>query len=193
MASSSKKTIFQELKSHAWILGGLVVLLWGVQIVNAWLFNGQLTRYGIQPRQWSGLWGILLAPLLHGSFQHLMTNTIPLLTLGWLILLQETGDFLIVTVIAAIVSGLGTWITGAPWSVHIGASGVVFGYFGYLLLRGYFERSSVSILLSLLVVGLYGGMILGILPNQPGISWQGHLFGFVGGGVAARLLAKRQG
>lgn len=105
--------------------------------------------------------------------------------------MQETSDFLIVTIITAFVSGVGTWLTGDAGSVHIGASGVVFGYLGYLLLRGYFERSAVAIGLSLLVASLYGGLLLGVLPNQPGISWEGHLFGFIGGGLAARLLAKR--
>ncbi|NER78217.1 MAG: rhomboid family intramembrane serine protease [Leptolyngbya sp. SIO1D8] len=191
MASPSDKTILQELKTQVWILGSLVGLLWGVQLVNALLFNNGLAVYGIHPRQLSGLQGILWAPLLHGSFSHLMSNTVPLLTLGWLIMLQETGNLLIVTIIAAFVSGLGTWFMGAPMSVHIGASGVVFGYLGYLLLRGYFERSVISISLSLLVIALYGGLIWGVLPNQPGVSWEGHLFGFVGGCLAARLLAKR--
>ena len=191
MASSSNKTILQEFKIQICILGGLVALLWGVQLVNALIFDGRLALYGIHPRQLNGLQGILWAPFLHGGFRHLVANTIPLLTLGWLIMLQETEYFLIVTIIAIFVSGLGTWLIGSPLSVHIGASGVVFGYLGYLLLRGYFERSATSIALSLLVITLYGGLIWGILPNQPGISWEGHLFGFVGGGIAARLLAKK--
>lgn len=191
MASSSDKTIWQELKTQAWILGGLIGLLWGVQLVNANLFGGRLALYGIQPRQLDGLQGILWAPLLHGGFGHLLTNTVPLVTLGWLIMVQETSDFLIVTIIAAFVSGLGTWLVGAPTSVHIGASGVVFGYFGYLLLKGYFERSVAAIAVSLLVIVFYGGLLWGVLPTQPGVSWEGHLFGFIGGGIAARLLARR--
>lgn len=190
--ASSDKTIIQELKRQIGILGSLVALLWSIQLINALLFNGRLAVYGIHPRSLNGLQGILLAPLLHGSFQHLMANTIPLLSLGWLILLQETGSFVIVTAIAGFVSGLGTWLFGASYSVHIGASGVVFGYFGYLLLRGYFERSATAISLSLLVISLYGGLLWGVLPNQPGISWEGHLFGFIGGGIAARVLAQSQ-
>ncbi|MBE7383176.1 MAG: rhomboid family intramembrane serine protease [Leptolyngbya sp. SIO1E4] len=192
MASPSDKTILQELKTQAWILGGLIGLLWGIQLINAELFNGRLAHYGIRPRQLNGLQGILWAPLLHGSASHLLANTIPLLTLGWLIMLQETEDFLTVTIITAFVSGLGTWLVGASTSIHIGASGIVFGYFGYLLLRGYFERSATSIALSFMVIMLYGGLIWGVLPTQQGISWEGHLFGFIGGGLAARLLAKRR-
>ncbi|MGF1523465.1 MAG: rhomboid family intramembrane serine protease [Leptolyngbyaceae cyanobacterium] len=192
MSPSSDKAILQELKTQAWILGGLVVLLWGIQIVNTWMFGGDLAVFGIRPRNVSGLQGILWAPFLHGGFRHLIANTLPLVTLGWLVMLQETADFLIVTVIAALVSGLGTWLIGAPASVHVGASGVVFGYFGYLLLRGWFERSAISLALSVLVISLYGGLIWGVLPIQQGISWEGHLFGFIGGGLAARLLAKQR-
>ena len=192
MSSSSDKAILQELKTQAWILGALVALLWVVHLVNAFLFGGNLGEfYGIHPKSLHGLQGILWAPFLHGSFRHLISNTLPFVTLGWLVMLQETGDFLVVTVIAALVSGLGTWLVGDPNSAHAGASGIVFGYFGYLLLRGWFERSAVSLALSVLVIALYGGLIWGVLPIQQGISWEGHLFGFVGGGIAARLLSKR--
>jgi membrane associated rhomboid family serine protease len=90
-----------------------------------------------------------------------------------------------------LVSGLGVWLFGAS-GVHVGASGLIFGYLGFLLLRGYFERNFPSILLSLIVGFLYGGAIWGVLPTQPGISWEGHLFGFIGGVLAARLLARRK-
>ena len=190
MAPSSDKAIFQELKKQAWILGILVSLLWGIHLVNAFLFNNNLAVYGIHPKDLKGLQGILWAPLLHGSFEHLLANTLPFVTLGWLIMLQETGNLLIVTSIVALVSGLGTWLLGDPTSVHIGASGLIFGYFGYLLLRAYFERSVVSVALSVLVISLYGGLIWGIFSIQQGVSWEGHLFGFVGGGLAARLLAQ---
>ncbi|MEM9007230.1 MAG: rhomboid family intramembrane serine protease [Cyanobacteria bacterium P01_F01_bin.86] len=192
MSSSSEKAILQELKTQVWTLGTLVALLWGIHLVNFFLFNGRLAIYGIHPRSLSGLQGIIWAPFLHGDFRHLIANTLPFLTLGWLIMLQETGDFLVVTAIAALVSGLGTWLVGMSGSVHIGASGVIFGYFGYLLLRGWFERSVLSLALSVLVIVLYGSLIWGVFPIQQGVSWEGHLFGFVGGGLAARLLAKRR-
>ena len=145
------------------------------------------------PARLAALWGILFAPFLHGNFAHLFANTVPLVTLGWLVMLRKTSDWFVVSAIAALCSGLGTWLIGASGSTHIGASGVIFGYFGFLLLRGYFERSFVAIAFSILVTVLYGGIIWGVLPNQPGISWEGHLFGFLGGVVAAWLLAERSG
>lgn len=185
------KTLWQELKAQAWILGAVVAVLWGIQLLNAVVFRGGLAVYGIAPRHLVGLRGILFAPFIHGGFGHLMANTIPLITLGWLIMLQATADFLWVTLIAMGVSGLGTWLVGAGTSVHVGASGVIFGYLGFLLARGYFERSVSAIALALVVFVLYGGLIWGVLPNQPGVSWEGHLFGFVGGILAAKVLARR--
>jgi len=129
-------------------------------------------------------------PFLHGSFAHLAANTLPFVTLGWLIMLREISDFFIVSAVTVLVSVLGVWLTGAPNSVHIGASGLIFGYFGFLLLRGYFERSFTSILLSLIVGFFYGSLIWGVLPSQPGVSWQAHFFGLVGGVLTAQLLGR---
>jgi membrane associated rhomboid family serine protease len=184
-----KRSIVGEFKLQITTLLGVVALLWAVEIVDQVVFNRSLDRFGIFPRTLSGLRGIVFAPFLHGDFAHLLANTLPLVTLGWLIMLRETGDWLVVTVITALCSGIGTWLIGAP-SYHIGASGVLFGYFGFLLLRGYFERSVVAIGFSLLVFFLYGSIIWGVLPGQSGISWEGHLCGFLGGVLAARLLAK---
>ncbi|NEO02697.1 MAG: rhomboid family intramembrane serine protease, partial [Moorea sp. SIO3I7] len=139
-----------------------------------------------------GLRGILFAPFLHGGFSHLISNTIPFLVLGWFVMLQETSDFFVVTSITMVVGGLGVWLLGAPNSVHIGASVLIFGYLGFLLFRGFFERNLPSIFLSILVGFLYGGLVWGVLPSQPHVSWQGHLFGFIGGILAARLLARRK-
>ena len=154
--------------------------------------HNALNSYGIRPHSLIGLRGILFAPFLHGGFGHLIGNTVPFLILGWLVMIQETSDFWIVTIITMIVGGLGTWIFGEPNSVHIGASGLIFGYLGFLLLRGYFQRNVASILLSLVVGFLYGGYIWGVLPTQSGISWQGHLFGFLGGVLSAKLIAKEK-
>lgn len=174
-----------------WILIGSTVILWAIHILNFALFDGRLILQGIYPRQLDGLQGIIWAPFLHGSFSHLIANTLPLFTLGGLIMLGKASDFFIVTMISALMSGLGTWLVGAPNSVHIGASGVVFGYFGYLLLRGYFERSAFAITASVLVIIFYGGFIWGVLPTQPGVSWEGHLFGFIGGCLAAWSLTRQ--
>lgn len=191
MSRDDKQAILAELRTQIVILGGLVALLWLIQGVNEVVLDGSLARFGIVPRRIIGLRGIVFAPFLHGNFAHLMANTLPLITLGWLIMLREISDFFVVSLTAMIVGGLGTWLIGASNSVHIGASGVIFGYFGFLLLRGYFERSVVAIALSLIVMFFYGGLIWGVLPGAPGISWEGHLFGFLGGALAAWLLAER--
>lgn len=181
----------QTVKAQAIILGGMIVFIWLVEIVDTFIFQGGLATNGIRPRKVDGLQGILFAPALHSNFSHLMANTIPLLVLGWFVLLRGFKTFVVVTITVILVSGLGTWLIGPSNSVHIGASGLVFGYFGYLLLNSWFERSLASVLWAVLVFLLYGSLIWGVLPQGNGISWQGHLFGFIGGGVAAYLLAKR--
>jgi membrane associated rhomboid family serine protease len=181
-------TAGRRVKAQALVLGSFLALIWLVSSLNLILFGGTLTEYGIRPRLWDGLWGVLWMPFLHGSFNHLLANSVPFAVLGWLVMLRRIGDFFVVTAVALVVSGLGVWLTG-PWqSVHVGASGLVFGYFGFLLLRGYFERSRYAILLAVLVFFVYGGLIWGVLPQQNGISWQAHLFGLFGGALAARLL-----
>ena len=189
MSRQQGNAIAREFKTQVLILSGCVALFWALEIVDRFL-GGALDVYGILPQSVVGLRGILFAPFLHGSIAHVAANTVPFVTLGWLVMLRETSDFFVVSIMTAIVSGLGVWLTAPPNTIHIGASGVIFGYFGFLLLRGYFERSFTAILFSLIVGLLYGGLIWGVLPLQYGISWQGHLFGFIGGAVAARLLAK---
>jgi membrane associated rhomboid family serine protease len=189
MSSTETKSITRELKTQALILGGFVALIWAIEIVNLFVFRGALRTYGIYPRHLIGLRGVVFAPFLHGGIGHLMANTVPLITLGWLVMLRRTSDFFTVSVITMFVSGVGTWLFGAT-AFHIGASGLIFGYFGFLLLRGYFERNIPSLLLSIIVFFFYGGLIWGVLPTQPGVSWEGHLFGFLGGVLAARLIAE---
>jgi membrane associated rhomboid family serine protease len=191
LARQETKALTRELKTQGTILGGFVAVMWILEIVDI-VLGGALNSYGVRPHQLIGLRGIVFAPFLHGGLGHLIANTIPFLVLGWFVMLQETRDFFVVTGITMLVSGLGTWLVGSSNSVHIGASGIIFGYLGFLLLRGYFERNFPSILLSLIVGFLYGGTIWGVLPIQYGVSWQMHLFGFIGGVIAARLLARRK-
>ena len=188
----AKVSIARELKTQAIILGGFIALFWAMEIVDLSFQRGTLDTYGIRPHSIVGLRGILFAPFLHGGLGHVAANTIPFLTFGWLIMLRETRDFFVVTVVTMLTSGLGVWLFGSPNTIHIGASGLVFGYFGFLLLRGYFERSFAAILFSLIVGLFYGSLIWGILPLRYGISWEAHLFGFLGGALAARLLARRR-
>src|SRR4030081_3251353 len=171
------------------ILFACVAAAWSVELVDRVAYGGSLERFGIPPRDLPGLWGILLAPLLHVGWLHLIANTGPFLVLGWLVMLRKISDFVVVTALAILIGGLGVWLVGAPNSIHVGASGLIFGYLGYLLARGYFERSLWAVLLGVAALVLYGGVLWGVLPGRPGISWEGHLFGFIGGVVAARLLA----
>lgn len=157
----TKTSIVREIKTQATILGGFVALIWTVEILDLLLFGGALNAYGIRPHSIIGLRGIIFAPFLHGGLAHVAANTIPFLTLGWLVMLRETSDFFVVTAVTMLVSGLGTWLFGSPNSIHIGASGLVFGCLGFLLLRGYFERSVTAILFSLIVGAFYGGLVWG--------------------------------
>ena len=181
-----------ELKTQVKILAASVATFWIVFILNEVIFGGRLNALGILPHRFIGLRGILFAPFLHGNFYHIAANTVPFVILGWMVMLRNTKDFYFVSFMSALVGGLGTWLIGRPNSVHIGASGVIFGYFGYLLFRGYFERSFVAIAMSIAIAIGYGGMIWGVLPTRSYISWEGHLFGFIGGILAAKLLAPRK-
>jgi membrane associated rhomboid family serine protease len=151
---------------------------------------GLVTNLAIHPRTSFGLVGILFAPLLHGGVSHLLSNTIGFLTLAPLTMLRRKRDFWSVTVLSAITSGLGAWTLGATHSLHLGASGVIFGYLGFLMARGYFERRVLPVVLSVGVAWFFGGMLWGVVPVIAGcqVSWQAHLFGFLGGVGSARLL-----
>jgi membrane associated rhomboid family serine protease len=186
------RALKRAAKVQAAILFTLVLLAWILELVDRVAYGGTLDRFGIQPREVGRLWGILVAPLLHVGWVHLASNTGPFIVLGWLVLLRGIRDFVVVSVCAILIGGLGVWIFGAANSIHVGASGVVFGYLGYLLARGYFERSVWSVVLAIGAGILYGSVLWGLVPGQRGISWEGHLFGLVGGVAAARLLVSSQ-
>jgi membrane associated rhomboid family serine protease len=179
-----------KFKFQAATLGGALGAFWAALGANA-LVGGALFQFGIVPRTLAGLRGIIFAPFLHGSVSHLVANTIPFVVLGWLVMLQGRGRFTRVTLAAMLGAGLGAWLLGAPGTVHIGASGVIFGYLGFLMLAGWFERNFLNIALSVGVTALWGGLVFGVLPSAIGISWQAHLGGFVGGVLAARALGRR--
>jgi membrane associated rhomboid family serine protease len=168
----------------------LVAAMWFVEVVDTGL-GGDLDRNGIIPREAAGLDGILWFPFLHGGFGHLVANTLPFLLLGSAIALGSLQRFVQVTLITMAVCGIGTWLTGPDDTVHIGASGLVFGYLTYLLSRGLFARHLGYLLGGVLVLFIYGGALWGLLP-RPGVSWQGHLFGALGGILAAWLLHARR-
>ena len=183
----------RTLRTQAIILGSLVAALWVIEAFDAALLRGALDGWGIQPRTLASLPAIFVAPLLHDGFGHLLANTIPLLILGWLVMVRRTADFFWASAIALLASGLGIWLIGGANSIHIGISGVIFGLLGFLLARGYYERSAVAIALAVVAFLFYGGMLWGVLPVQTGVSWQGHLFGFLGGVLAGYWLVKGRG
>lgn len=166
----------------------MAALMWVSEVVDV-VLDHRLDEYGVQPRDADGLVGIVAAPFLHGGFGHLAGNTVPFLALGFGIALGGLARVVSVTVIVALVAGIGTWLVGPENSVHIGASGIVFGYATYLIGRGLFERNLVHLAVAAVVAAAYGGILLGGLLPEEGVSWQGHLFGAIGGVLAARLLA----
>lgn len=183
----------QSVQTQLMVIGSFIVLIWALEILDAFVLRENLDALGIRPRSIEGLRGIFLAPLLHGGFGHLIANTIPLAVLGWLVLTtRRLAKFVLISLIVVLIGGLGTWLVAPRTSLHIGASGLIFGYFGFLLAIAYFERSIQSFLLAVLVILFYGGMIFGVFPRQDGISWQSHLFGLFGGGTAAYLVGRQQ-
>ena len=190
MSLRETKALAREVKKQISIISGFVAIFWISEILDQFIFRNRLNIFGIIPRQVIGLRGIIFAPFLHGDFQHLIANTVPFVILGWLVMIQNTSDFWLVTVVTMLVGGLGVWLFAATGSVHIGASMLIFGYLGFLLFRGFFQRNLPSILLSIIVGLLYGGLVWGVLPSAPQISWQGHLFGFIAGVMAAKMVSK---
>jgi membrane associated rhomboid family serine protease len=178
------------IQSAGLVIVSFVALLYLVELVDT-LAGHRLDAAGVQPREADGLDGILFAPVLHAGWAHLASNTVPLLVFGFLILLGGIARWIAVTVVVWVVGGVGVWLTGADHTVHIGASVLAFGWLVYLLVRGVFTHSVRQVLLGLVLLFLYGGVLVGVLPGQPGVSWQGHLFGAIGGVLAAWWLGQR--
>jgi membrane associated rhomboid family serine protease len=176
----------RKVRTQAIILACFIALIWLLELIDWIIFDHSLDAYGIKPRSVSGLRGIFFMPFLHANFGHVLANTVPFIILGALVMMRRVRDFFIISIIIILVSGLGVWLFGGSGTVHIGASALVFGYLGFLLLRAYFEWSLTSIIIAVAVGLMYSGLIWGVLPVNPGVSWQGHLFGFLGGVLAAQ-------
>jgi membrane associated rhomboid family serine protease len=172
-------------------LGVLVGVMWVEEIVDTTL-DGRLDSLGIEPREADGLTGVVAAPFLHAGFAHLIANTVGLVVLGALLALS-TRRFWEVCAIVTVAGGFAVWLTAPSGTLHIGASGLVYGIAAFLVARAFFERRLVTGAIAVVVVLLYGGLVLGVLPNQPGVSWQSHLFGALAGvAVAWSGLASRR-
>ena len=179
-----------RLKPVGTTLVGVLLLAWAIEIVD-WLFLGQaLNRWGTTPRTMRGLVGIPITPLLHGGFGHLAANSVPLFVLGLIVGLRGVRTLVEATCIVTLVGGAGVWLF-ARSVTHIGASGVVFGYFGFLIAQGFFDKRVRSLLVGVGVLVLYGGLFWGVLPQSDGVSWEGHLFGLLAGVLAAKICSSR--
>lgn len=184
--------IVREYRRYAFLLLAFVALLIGIEIVDSSVLGHRLDAFGIRPREIEGLLGIPLAPFLHGNLPHVLANASGLLGFGALILfLRGPRTLLWTSIVTVLVSGVGTWLVGAPHSVHIGASGLVFGWLAYVLTIGWYERRFGTLLVSIAALFVFGGMVVGVLPGQVGISWEAHAFGFLGGWLATRGLSRR--
>ena len=182
----------QKIPLRHRVLLGVAAFVWLLEIID--LMPGlNLDAYGVRPREFSGLIGIPLKPFLHGGFAHLLANTTPFLVLGWIVLEVERKNFIFATIAIIFLGGFGSWLIGRPNTNHIGASGLVYGYFGYVIVRAFLEKKIVWILTGVVVAFLYGGMIYGVLPNNNHpVSWEGHLCGMLAGGWFGRRRTKQQ-
>ncbi|MER7825380.1 rhomboid family intramembrane serine protease [Streptomyces sp. NPDC096097] len=185
-------TQLDRAKAAGKLMVGWVALLWLIELVD--LVTGHaLDGYGIIAREPDGLTGIPLAPFLHFGFDHLASNTVPLLVLGFVAALSGIRRFLAVCVAVTVVDGLGVWLVSPSYSVTAGASGLIFGLFGYLLVRGFVERRPLGVVVAVVIAAVWGGTIFfGILPTDSGVSWQGHLFGLLAGAAAAFAFPRRR-
>ena len=176
-------------RQAAVVPGAMVAVMVVVQLISIFGVN-LVNLLGIEPRSVSGLIGIITAPFVHLSWQHLISNAIPFLIFGFLVMVHGVKQFIAITAVIWLVSGFGVWLTAPSNSVVVGASGIVFGWLAFLLARGIFNRNVWQILVGVVLFLVWGGMFWGVLPGASGISWQGHLFGALGGVLAAFLAAK---
>ena len=175
------------MTSSLYLLIGFIGVILVVELVNG-LFDHSLNAYGILPRTTGGLIGIPFSPFLHGSFVHVQSNAVGLLALGCLAVIRSRDHFPWVCLIIILFGGLGLWLVGRS-ATHIGASGLVFGLFGYLLIKGLIDRSILSVLVAAVVAGVFGWAVLsGILPTNSYVSWEGHLSGLAAGALAAIIV-----
>ena len=169
---------------------GYLVLIWTVFLVNEFIFGGALNNFGVRPRETSTLWGILTAPLLHADYGHIVANSLPGALFAGLIAMSSKRLFWQVTLLITVVGGGLTWLVGGANTVHIGASGLIYGWLAFLVVRGFVNRRVMQIILGVILASMYSGLIWGVLPTQMAVSWQMHLFGGLAG-IWAAVMFKR--
>lgn len=184
------EVMIAEARKAFWVMVGFLALIWAIQVAN-WAAGYSLSyTYGIQPWHVDRLPGIVSAPLLHWSWAHIENNSGPLFIFGFLAAYRGVRRFLGVTGLIAVASGLGSWFTASPSTIGAGASGLVFGYFGYVLVRGAFDRHLIDIVIGLVMGLCFAYQFAGLLPAE-GIGWQAHVFGFAGGILGGYLFRDR--
>jgi membrane associated rhomboid family serine protease len=174
------------------VVGSFVLLLYAIEILNTLMLHSLNGIFGLRPRTPGGLLDILTFPLLHANLAHLLSNTLPLIIFGFLVFLSGLRVFVTALASSWLGSGMVVWLIGG-FNVTVGASGLVFGLFAFLLVRGFFNRNWGQILLSVALFLAYGGILFGVLPTVAGyVSWQAHLGGAAGGVLAALMLSPRR-
>jgi membrane associated rhomboid family serine protease len=191
LGTGNAETVLAEARKALFVMVGFLALIWIIQIVN-WADHYQLTfDYGIRPRDLRSLPDILTAPFLHFSWAHIEGNSGPLFIFGFLAAYRGVTKFFGVTVLAILTSGFAAWLFESRGSVGAGASGIVFGYFGYIMLRGFFDRHAVDMLLGAVMALCFAYQFTVLLP-QAGIGWQAHIGGLVGGVAAGWVFRDRR-
>ncbi len=191
LGTGDAETVLAEARKALFVMVGFIALIWVIQIAN-WVDHYQLVlEYGIRPRDAGSLPDILSAPFLHVSWAHIEGNSGPLFIFGFLAAYRGVTKFFGVTVLIILTSGLGAWLFESPDSVGVGASGVVFGYFGYIMVRGFFDRHAIDMLLGAVMALCFAYQFTVLLPHA-GIGWQAHIGGLVGGIAAGWLFRDRR-
>lgn len=183
----TRQKLTRALRYRFAALAAFVAAIWAIQTLNWATGYGLNAAFGLIPRHTSGLDGIIAMPVLHASFAHLISNTPPLLVTGALLMATARRALFAVNAVIVVLGGALVWLLGSS-AIHIGASGLVFGWLGFLIVRGFVDRSIVTLGVSLLVGLLYGSLLWGVLPGQPGVSWEAHAFGALAGAIAAVAL-----
>jgi membrane associated rhomboid family serine protease len=176
-----------QIYLYPWLL--FLAVLWVINILN-WMIGSRLNKtFGLYSRRLDGLLGIIFSPFLHQNFNHLFFNSIPLFILGLVILSRGLNLFISVSILTILVGGFGVWLFGRR-AIHIGASGVVTGYFGFILTTACLYPNFTTLLLAMIVVYYFGSIFLGIFPQEDKVSWESHFFGFLSGILSAYINLK---
>jgi membrane associated rhomboid family serine protease len=188
-----ERPLERPVPGPGWALLIMLLLLAGMWVLEFFdqLSGNELDQLGIHAQEIDGMPEIFTAPFLHAGWDHLISNSLPFLVLGFLVLLGGLARWLVSSLIIIVMSGLTAWFLTPPQTIVLGASGLIFGWLTYLLARGIWSRRPAQVVVAVLVLLVYGGLIWGVFPSSPGVSWQAHLGGAVGGVLAAWLLHRR--